>query len=84
MPDFSSLTVLLFARYAEAIGVATLPLAVPEPATVGTVVATLRGMPGGEALPAIPLVAVNARQAHLSDPVRAGDEVALLPPMAGG
>jgi molybdopterin converting factor small subunit len=27
---------------------------------------------------------VNARQAHLSDPVRAGDEVALLPPMAGG
>jgi molybdopterin converting factor small subunit len=84
MPDSSSLTVLLFARYADVIGAATLPLPVPDPATVGAVVARLRRMPGGEALPATPLVAVNARQAHLSDPVRAGDEVALLPPMSGG
>ncbi|MDZ4673923.1 MAG: MoaD/ThiS family protein [Gemmatimonadota bacterium] len=84
MPDTPSLTVLLFARYAELFGAAELRLALPQPATVAGVVEALRILPGGAALPLNPLVAVNARQARSDQPVSAGDELALLPPMAGG
>jgi len=84
MPDPSVLRVLLFARYAELLGAAELALPVPDPATVGAVVAAVRARPGGSSLPPTPLVAVNARQAGLDTPVRGGDEVAILPPMAGG
>lgn len=76
--------VLLFARYAELIGADRLELPLPEPATVAGVVAGVRARPGGDRLPERIVAAVNARQAAPGDPVRPGDEVALLPPMAGG
>lgn len=84
MSDSAALQVLLFARYAELLGTSRLELALPEPATVSALVRVVRGLPGGDQLPEHPLVAVNARQAGAGDPLRAGDEVALLPPMAGG
>lgn len=84
MADPNPLQVLLFARYAELLGGDRLELAVPNPPTVAGVVDQLRRRPGGDQLPASVLVAVNARQARGDDPVRAGDEIALLPPMAGG
>jgi molybdopterin synthase sulfur carrier subunit len=76
--------VLLFASYAEALGQASLTLAVPAPATVAGVLQVLRRQPGGDRLPERPLTAVNLEQARLDSPVRPGDEVAVLPPLAGG
>jgi len=40
--------------------------------------------PGARALPERPLAAVNLKQAKLDARVQDGDEVALLPPIAGG
>jgi molybdopterin synthase sulfur carrier subunit len=76
--------VLLFASYAEALGQPSLTLSVPAPATVAGVIQVLRRQPGGERLPERPLAAVNLEQARLDSPVKPGDEVAVLPPLAGG
>ncbi len=84
MPDTPSLTVLAFARYADLLGAGEFQLPVPAPATVAALVQQLRQLPGGAALPERLMVAVNARQAAPDHPVQGGDEVALLPPMAGG
>ncbi|MGH7700445.1 MAG: MoaD/ThiS family protein [Gemmatimonadales bacterium] len=74
-----------FARYAELVGCDHAELAVPLPATVGDVVRAARAaLPGADALPERPLAAVNLRHARLDAPVRDGDEVAFLPPVAGG
>jgi molybdopterin converting factor small subunit len=84
MPD---LTVRLryLARYAELLGVEGEELTLPAPATIGDVVAAVRARhPAAGQLPPKPLCAVNFRQARWDDPVSAGDEVALLPPVAGG
>ena len=73
------------ARYAELLGVETEELALAPTATVADVVAAVRTRhPAASQLPAKPLCAVNFRQARWGDPVQAGDEVALLPPVAGG
>lgn len=75
--------ILLFARYADALG-ASVTVSLPDGATAGDVVAAVRALAGAENLPPAPLVAVNSRYAAPSDPVRPGDEVALIPPVAGG
>jgi molybdopterin synthase sulfur carrier subunit len=73
------------ARYAELLGVESEELTLEGPATVGDVVAALRAAhPAASQLPPKPLCAVNFRQALWGDQVAAGDEVALLPPVAGG
>jgi len=52
---------------------------------VGDVVRRVRDeFPGGQALPERPLAAVNLQHVKLDASVRDGDEVALLPPIAGG
>jgi molybdopterin converting factor subunit 1 len=80
-----TLRVLFFARYAELVGRDEAELTVPTPATVAEVVRQVRlTFPGAAALPEHPLAAVNLRHAPLDAPVRPGDEVALLPPLAGG
>jgi molybdopterin synthase sulfur carrier subunit len=79
-----TVSVLLFARYAEALGNASLTLTVSAPATLASVLKVLRDRPGGELLPDRPLCAVNLVQARLDSPVQAGDEIAVLPPLAGG
>ena len=77
--------VRFFARYAELAGCETTALAVPVPATVADVVAEVRrAIPGAAALPERPLAAVNMRHVKLDAPVGDGDEVAFLPPVAGG
>ncbi len=84
MPDVT-IRLRYLARYAELLGVESEELAVSAPATVGDVVAALRAAhPAAAQLPAKPLCAVNFRQALWGDPVVGGDEVALLPPVAGG
>ena len=80
-----TIRVRLFARYAELVGRAEAAVSVPLPATVGDVVRRLRDeIPAARALPERPLAAVNLRQVKLDARGKDGDEVALLPPIAGG
>lgn len=79
-----TVTVLLFASYAEAIGASSMSLDVPSGATVADVVGQVRALPGAGRLPREPLVAVNERYAKAHRVVEAGDEVAIIPPVAGG
>lgn len=76
--------VLLFASYAEALGRDEVAVETVTGATVADVLSHLRTLPGADRLPPKPLVAVNARYAHTGDEVRSGDEVAVIPPVAGG
>ncbi|MEP6622795.1 MAG: MoaD/ThiS family protein [bacterium] len=79
-----SVTVLLFASYADAFGASSIALDVPAQATVADVLAELGKRPGAELLGARPLVAVNQRYAQSGLRINAGDEIALIPPVAGG
>ena len=79
-----TVTVLLFASYADAFGTSSLSVELPRESTVSDVVAAVRGKPGADRLPATPLVAVNLEYAAASTVVREGDEVAFIPPVAGG
>jgi len=75
----------LFARYAEVVGVDDVELEVPAPATVASAVAVLRRqLAQGHLLPEHPLVARNEAHALPGDTLHDGDELALLPPLAGG
>ena len=77
--------VLFFATYADRVGRETEDFVLPAPATVGDVVRRVRAvLPGGERIPERPLAAVNQVHARLDAAVADGDEVALLPPLAGG
>jgi sulfur-carrier protein len=82
----STLTVrlLLFASYAEALGLDAIEFTLDEGATVADAIGRLRTLPGGERLPPKPLCAVNLSQASPDTRLRADDELAVLPPLAGG
>lgn len=83
--DSVAVRVLLFATYAEQAGRPQVDLTLPAPATVQDVLRRLRAaLPAAERLPDQPLAAVNQVHARLSSPVRDGDEIAFLPPLAGG
>jgi len=79
-----TVTVLLFASYAEALGAPSITLDVPAGATVADVLLELRRFVGADRLPQTPLVAVNEQYAAADTAVGAGDEVAVIPPVAGG
>lgn len=79
-----TVTVLLFASYADALGANSMALELPAGATVGDVVARVQALPGATRLPRNPLVAVNERYAKRDRVIAAGDEVAIIPPVAGG
>ena len=83
----ASLTVklLLFATYADLAGRDQVTLEVPAPATVADVVRLFRSSwPGADRVPDRPMAAVNRVHARLDAMVSEGDEIALLPPLAGG
>lgn len=79
-----TLDVLLFASYADVIGAPTVRVAVPDGACVADVVRAVRKLATGAALPERPLVAVNHRYAKPEQVVQVTDEIALIPPVAGG
>ena len=79
-----TVTVLLFASYAEKLGRRSIGLEMPAGSTVRTVLDEIGRMPGADALPATPLVAVNRSYARAGDTVADGDEIAIIPPVAGG
>lgn len=76
---------LFFAAYRDLVGARELEVALPEGATVADLVAELRGR--GEpytSLPATPAIALNRSYAPVTSRLGPGDEVAFIPPVAGG
>ncbi len=76
---------LFFAFYRDLAGVDSLDLDLPEGTTARQAVDRVRAHGNGTSrLPAEPAVAVNQEIAGLETVLNEGDEVALLPPVAGG
>jgi len=76
---------LFFATYRDLAGTDELAVELPAGARVADLVRQLRT--GGTALsslPETPVVAVNMDYAPAATALRDGDEVALIPPVAGG
>ena len=79
-----TVTVLLFASYADAVGRSTIELELEGDATVRDVIDQVRALGDASALPPSPMVAVNEQYASRDRVLRGGDEIALIPPVAGG
>lgn len=80
-----SVHTLFFAAYRDLVGVSGLAVDLHEGATVADLVAELRGRGRPfDALPEEPAVAVNRTYALATEPLASGDEVAFIPPVAGG
>jgi molybdopterin synthase catalytic subunit/molybdopterin synthase sulfur carrier subunit len=78
-------TCRLFGRYAEALERETCVVELNGPATVADAIRELRRtVKHGDLLPESPLVAVNRVHATASRALDDGDELAVLPPLAGG
>ncbi|MCC6319493.1 MAG: MoaD/ThiS family protein [Gemmatimonadaceae bacterium] len=75
--------VLLFASYADALGADSIEVAVGPEARVRDLLAAIQDR-AAHAVPPRPLVAVNAEYAELDQRLDVGDEVAIIPPVAGG
>lgn len=79
------INVHFFALYRDLVGTGNLALDVADDATARVAVDELRARGGGfERLPEEPVVAVNLEYARLDRALEDGDELALLPPVAGG
>ena len=77
-------SVRLFAGLRERAGTDRLEVELPDDARVADVLAAMAGTAVGEIRPRECVVAVNREYATPDEPVRAGDEVALVPPVSGG
>jgi molybdopterin converting factor subunit 1 len=77
-------SVRLFAGLRERAGADRLELELPDGARVADVLAAMASTPVGALGPRECVVAVNREYATADEPVRAGDEVALVPPVSGG
>lgn len=88
LPDLSdlfSVHALFFAAYRDLVGVGSLSVELPSGATVADLVGELRGRGAPfDALPAEPAVAVNRTYAFPHEVLSSDDEVAFIPPVAGG
>jgi molybdopterin converting factor subunit 1 len=77
--------IILFAALADRVGARELPLELPERASVGDAVAALAAEhPAIEAMRGKLAAAVNLSYVGLDEPLRDGDELALIPPVSGG
>lgn len=84
-PQAVTVRTLFFASYRDLLGTRTLEVELSDDATVRDLIAALRGRGGAfAALPADPPVAVNRSYVDPATRLSEGDEVALLPPVAGG
>lgn len=76
---------LFFASYREAVGRDRLSVVLPEGSRARELVAELRGRGAPfDRLPERPALAVNEAWASLDTPLAPDDEVAFIPPVAGG
>ncbi|MDQ6718800.1 MAG: molybdopterin converting factor subunit 1 [Gemmatimonadota bacterium] len=76
--------VRLFASFADLFGAPHLNLALPRGATVEQLTSAIQALPGGVRLPPKLVVAVNHEYVPPQTVINAGDEIALIPPVAGG
>jgi molybdopterin converting factor small subunit len=76
--------VQLFASYAELFGVRTVELPLRPGSTVQELIEKIRSLPGGATLPSAPRIALNRAFASSHQVVAPTDEIALIPPVAGG
>jgi MoaE-MoaD fusion protein len=79
-----NVSVRLFAGLRERAGTDRLDVELPDGARVADVLAALASTPVGALRPRECVVAVNREYAAPDAPVRAGDEIALVPPVSGG
>lgn len=79
-----TVTVLLFASYAESLGMRSMSVDLGAGATAGDALRHVLTLPGGDRLPKEPMLAVNERYAKPHHVLSPGDEVAIIPPVAGG
>jgi molybdopterin converting factor subunit 1 len=77
-------SVRLFAGLRERAGTDRLEVELPDGARVADLLAAMAGTAVGEIKPRECVVAVNREYASADEPVKAGDEVALVPPVSGG
>ncbi|MFQ5549929.1 MAG: MoaD/ThiS family protein [Gemmatimonadales bacterium] len=76
---------ILFARYAEVTGVDRVELDLPDGSVVSDAIDRMRAqIPNGNLIPPRTLVARNRRHVLGGEVLSDGDELALLPPLAGG
>ena len=76
---------LFFASYRELLGVEELYVYLPDNAIVSDLISEIRSRGGDFAtLPIKPTVAINQSYMDLMSPLSDGDEVAFIPPVAGG
>jgi molybdopterin synthase catalytic subunit len=79
-----TISVRLFAGLRERAGAGAIDVELPDDARAGDVLAAMARTPVGALEPGQCIVAVNREYARPEDPVAAGDEVALIPPVSGG
>jgi molybdopterin converting factor small subunit len=88
MPDIGAppltVRVLLFASYADTLGLDSIELSFDGPASVSDALQRIRALPGGELLPPKPMCALNLTHVGQDALLSGGDELAVLPPLAGG
>ena len=80
----SAVTVQLFASYADLVGTSSIDVPIRPGDCVADLLRNLRSLPSASTLPASLRVAVNQVFAGDRTVVQSGDEVALIPPVAGG
>ena len=78
-----TIRVLLFASWADALGARSVDLELGDDATAGDVLAALDARSAGAGLPR-PALAVNRCKVPAHSRIARGDEVAIIPPVAGG
>jgi molybdopterin converting factor small subunit len=80
----STVTVQLFASYADLLGAPTVELPLTPGTTVQDLLRRIRSLPGASSLPSAPRVAINRIFATSDQLIEQSDEIALIPPVAGG
>ncbi|HEX4692079.1 MAG TPA: molybdopterin converting factor subunit 1 [Solirubrobacteraceae bacterium] len=79
-----TISVRLFAGLRERAGAGAIEVELPDGARAADVLAAMAQTPVGALEPGQCIVAINREYARADDPVRATDEVALIPPVSGG
>ena len=84
MTDRMPLRILLFGVYRERAGAPAIEIELPTGARVVDLLAGIRELPELHGLAGQVAVAVNRRYADADSPLSPEDEIAIIPPVAGG